>query len=533
LLLRCAEVGLALALVSIAVSPASRPTWALLLDVAYFVGLEVYAALVFAREARRSTGVTRRRMQAVAAGSIFLGLVILLAGVQIEEPGLAGAVALASSISALCSGVAYFVGFAPPPLLRRAWRAPELDRFLARVTTLTQVADSDAAIRALEDGVAASLGVADAAIGLWDQSARVLRFDRGDVHAAIAPGEWIVGQVFASQQPRFVPDAARADPAHAEVYRARDIRAALAAPIAVGPRPLGVLLVYTHRAPLFGEEDLRLVELLASQAAMVLQNRALIDELARSRARQEATRLRDDFLSAAAHDLKTPLTTVVAQAQLLERRAARDPRAPVDLDGVRRIAREARRLNDLILKLLDVSRMEEGGAWIGPREELDLVSLAREVGHRLETPRHRVIVEDGAPLIGRWDRIRMAQLLDNLIGNAVKFSPAGGEVRVQLRREGRRCHLSVLDRGIGIPPGDLPYVFERFHRGANVDDRRFAGMGLGLYIARQIVEENGGEIWATSAPNQGTAIHVLLPLATPEHPARLPLTDRQQQTMEF
>jgi signal transduction histidine kinase len=243
--------------------------------------------------------------------------------------------------------------------------------------------------------------------------------------------------------------------------------------------------------------------------------------------------MRDDFLSAAAHDLKTPLTTVVAQAQLLERRAARDPGAPVDLDGVRRITREARRLNDLILKLLDVSRMEEGGAWVGPKEELDLVSLAREVGGRLETPRHRVVVEDGAPVVGRWDRIRMAQLLDNLIGNAIKFSPAGGEVRVQLRREGGRGRLSVIDRGIGIPPGDLPHVFERFHRGANVDDRRFAGMGLGLYIARQIVEENGGEIWATSAPDEGTTIHVRLPLATPAPTHRPAATDREQQVMEL
>ncbi|HEY8885172.1 MAG TPA: ATP-binding protein, partial [Chloroflexota bacterium] len=104
------------------------------------------------------------------------------------------------------------------------------------------------------------------------------------------------------------------------------------------------------------------------------------------------------------------------------------------------------------------------------------------------------------------------QVLDSLVENAVKYSPDGGEVRVTLRGENGQLNLTVADQGIGIPPGDLGHVFERFRRATNVDDRRFAGMGLGLYVCQQIVDQYGGRIWASSPPRQGTTIHVSLPV---------------------
>ena len=134
----------------------------------------------------------------------------------------------------------------------------------------------------------------------------------------------------------------------------------LAAPITVGDRRLGVLSVYARGAPIFADEDLALVQLLADQAAVVLESRALIDEAARVRAREEVARLKEDFLSAAAHDLKTPLTTLVAQAQLLERRATRHPEAPADLTSIQRMVAETNRLRTLVLELLDAARTEQG-----------------------------------------------------------------------------------------------------------------------------------------------------------------------------
>src|SRR5205823_1667443 len=152
-----------------------------------------------------------------------------------------------------------------------------------------------------------------------------------------------------------------------------------------------------------------------------LESRALIDEAAQVRAHAETTRLKDDFLSAAAHDLKTPLTTVVGRAQLLRRRLTRLPDLPPaiasDADA---IAREAERLRDLVLELLDASRVEES-ALIGQREQVDLAALAREACARHLSERHAIRLDAPEPVVASVDPARVAQLLDNLVENAVKY----------------------------------------------------------------------------------------------------------------
>ena len=114
-------------------------------------------------------------------------------------------------------------------------------------------------------------------------------------------------------------------------------------------------------------------------------------------------------------------------------------------------------------------------------------------------------------MAGMYDPGRIAQLLENLVENAVKYSPEGGAVQVKVWREGRWNLLSVTDRGIGIPAAELPLVFSRFYRGTNVDDRRFSGMGLGLFICRAIAEQHGGTISVTSTPGKGSTFVVKLP----------------------
>lgn len=118
--------------------------------------------------------------------------------------------------------------------------------------------------------------------------------------------------------------------------------------------------------------------------------------------------------------------------------------------------------------------------------------------------------------MGTYDPVRIEQLVDNLVENAVKYSPDGGDVQVRLYREDGLVHLTVTDAGIGIPADDLPHLFDRFRRGTNVDDRRFAGMGLGLFICRGIAEQHGGRLWATSpGPGGGSTLHVELPCPHP------------------
>lgn len=520
LILRSAEVGLALTIAATAYytynqpsSTSQFPQWVTLLLIAYLVGYFFYTVVAFFTESARSSGVTRRRMLAIAAGSIFLCLTFLVAGLRVffPEEDLAGLWTSLSDTFSLASGVSYFLGFATPRFLRRAWQEPELRAFLGRAASLPRLPTTEAIVREMERGAATSVGAPNAAIGLWDEEAQQLRFAGATGPVELSLGsEWPASRAFVSQRATFTANMESANPAINRTVQTYGARALLAAPITAGEKRLGVLVAYAPRAPIFADEDLDLVQLLADQAAVILESRALIDEAARVRAREEVARLKDDFLSAAAHDLKTPLTTLVASAQLLERRVTRNPDAPADMASIQKIVKEAERLKNLVLELLDAARTEQGQL-VGELEEVDLTVLARETCSRHNSERHPCTVEAEGPAIGMYDRVRVTQLLENLVENAVKYSPNGGAVRISLWSDGDSNRLSVTDSGIGIPTEDMPHIFERFHRGRNVDDRRFAGMGLGLFICRGIAEQHGGRIWVEPAPGGGSTFHVALP----------------------
>jgi signal transduction histidine kinase len=544
-LVRGAEAGLAASFACIAgyaIAGMSLPLPLVVALIAYFVVVEVYAATRFVREARTAGGVTRRRMQAVAAGSGLLGAVIFLILPAQVFPALAPLLDVVNHLCGLACGLAYFVGFAPPSWLRRAWQEPELRVFLSRAASLPRLPTTRAIVDALETGAAASLGAPRASVALWDDERGALRFlfrspaplaalagpaggagppgtaeaqigaavDLSGPELLLRPGQTTTGRAYAEQRGLFTANARRDDPANALYYRAYGIRAEIAAPITAGEQRLGVLVVSAPRAPIFAEEDLSLVQLLADQAAVVLESRALIDEAARVRAREEATRLKDDFLSAAAHDLKTPLTTLVAQAQLLERRARRNPSAPADLHGIDRLVKEAKRLSTLVVELLDASRAERG-LLVGQTQPVDLAALARESCARQADGRCRV--EAPEPVVAPADPARAAQLMDNLVENALKYSPRSEPVVVRVWLDHDDARIAIADHGIGIPAADQPHVFDRFYRAGNVDDRRFAGMGLGLYICKGIAEQHGGRIWVESTPGRGSTFHVALPAA--------------------
>jgi len=512
-LMRVAEVGLVLIAGALFLAPEPTPLPLVLILVAYFVVLAAYGAVAFVRGARLSVGVTRRRMEAVAAGTVFLGADVLTAGLEaLLSPAEVPIVSAIGQLLGLLSAIAYFVGFAPPRILRRAWQEPELRAFLQRAASLPRLPQTTAIVRALQDGAAATIG-ARAAIGLYDPTLHVLRFQ--DPHSVlpneVGAGDFLVWRVFQSQRAEYFPDAARAHPELSLAYRQRGVASLLIAPISAGDQHLGALEVYTDRPLVFSEDDLSLTQLFADQAAVILESRALIDEAARVRAQEEATRLKEDFLSAAAHDLKTPLTTLVAQAQFLERRAEAQPSAPADVSGIKRIVHEAKRLSVLVIELLDASRLEQGRL-VGEREPVDLVELARDVASRDAYRSHHVIVSADAPVVGSYDLRRIGQVIDNLVENAVKYSPEASEVQLALAQRDGHALIDVTDQGIGIPVPDIPHIFDRFHRGANVDDRRFAGMGLGLFICKGIVEQHGGRIWVDSAVGTGSTFHVALPV---------------------
>lgn len=513
LLLRLTTGGLAVSVLTLFIFY-PPPGLLLLFYVVYFVGLTIYVAVAFVQAARLSSGVTHRRMEAVAAGVFCLAMVILVAGIAAAAPRLADWWHVISAGFTLFCGLFFFLGFAPPGWLRRTWQDPEVRSFLGPTAALPRLRDTVAIVQELERGAAAALGVSSAVIGLWDARAGVMRYDISRTSRETRPEEFLAGRAFTTQSPIFSPSVEHDDPDNADRYRAAGVRAIIAAPITAGEKRLGVLCVYTAHTSIFAEDDMLLVTILANQAAVLLESRALIDEATSVRAREEAARLKDDFLSAAAHDLKTPLTAMVVQAQLMERRARRNPEAPADLASIERIVQESQRLKRLVMELLDVARVEQGKL-VGIRDAMDLVKSAREACARHSTEAHRFVLEAPDQLIGMVDGARIQQLIDNLLENAAKYSPNGGEVRVRIGHEGASAHFTVTDPGIGIPEADLAHLFDRFHRGSNVDDRNFAGMGLGLFICRGIVEQHGGTIWASSdGLGRGSTFHVVLPVET-------------------
>lgn len=229
---------------------------------------------------------------------------------------------------------------------------------------------------------------------------------------------------------------------------------------------------------------------------------------------EDALRLRDEFLSVASHELKTPLTPLLLRLQSLRRdrhgpRERLEERLPQHLDVMERMVR---RLAELVNMLLDVSRIRAGRLRLHEEQGVDLAAVAREVLAEFQPEAARVHSElrldAPEPVPGRWDRTRLQQVLSNLISNALKYGP-GAPVTVAVRREGDMARLTVHDEGIGIAEQDLGRIFGRFERA--VSDRHYGGLGLGLYITRSLVDAMGGRIHAESIGRRGATLVVELP----------------------
>ncbi|MGZ3584911.1 MAG: hybrid sensor histidine kinase/response regulator [Ktedonobacterales bacterium] len=230
-----------------------------------------------------------------------------------------------------------------------------------------------------------------------------------------------------------------------------------------------------------------------------------------------ALQVRDEFLSVAAHELKTPVTGLRAMAQILARKLQKleMPVPPWLGDGIRTIDQQAERLTLLIGKLFDVSRLDQGKL-AAERTSTDLAELAQKLVAAFSgrTKKHTIVLTADPDLIADVDPIGVEQVLSNLIDNAIKYSPDGGQIDVEVcRLDDNLARLSVRDRGIGIAPEKREAIFKRFYQ-AHAEDHR-SGLGLGLYIARQIVELHGGDIKVEFPEGGGTRFIIKLPVHAP------------------
>ena len=236
----------------------------------------------------------------------------------------------------------------------------------------------------------------------------------------------------------------------------------------------------------------------------------------RTAALEQALLARDEFLSVAAHELKTPLTGLRATAQILLRKLGRgEVQAPEWLDsGLRTVDQQSDRLARLVEQLLDVSRLDQGKL-AAEREEADLSALAGRLVEEFQarSRRHSITLAADPELVAEVDSSSIERVLTNLLDNAIKYSPDGGAIEVELRGEEEttgRVRLAVRDWGIGIPSEKRAAIFERFYQ-AHAEDHR-SGLGLGLYISHQIVAQHDGQMAVEFPPDGGTCFVVLLPM---------------------
>ncbi|MET0401269.1 MAG: ATP-binding protein [Cystobacter sp.] len=294
------------------------------------------------------------------------------------------------------------------------------------------------------------------------------------------------------------------------MMRSLKLSSYICVPLVARERTLGALmLAQSPSGRHYSQADLTLAEELARRAALCLDNARLYRDA------QEAIRLRDEFLSIASHELKTPLTVLRLQLAFLERHLPQDVeerlRGKLDL-----AQRQSRRLSQLISLLLDVGRIVTGRVSL-ERSEMDLTRLVQEVLDRLG----EVFVKAGSPVtlespgrvMGHWDALRLEQVVVNLLSNAARYGE-GKPVTLRVESDETHVRFIVRDEGVGIAPEDLPRIFSRFERAITV--RHYGGLGLGLYISREIVESHGGRLLVESAPGKGSTFTMELPHQAPE-----------------
>lgn len=402
-----------------------------------------------------------------------------------------------------------------------------LARLLEITRNLSNVADLETYMQSILSAATELTGSETAFLMEYDEAAQefyfkyVPWFHRDFIKDARVPlNESAAGWVFLHIKPLMIDDA-KNDPRH---YRKIDelagftTRSLLGAPLILHGKPIGVLQVFNKTGDShYTEEDTLVLESLASLAITAMQNDMLENNIVSSQDEsRELDRLKNEFIAITSHELRTPLGLILGHATFLRELVGNEHHEQVDA-----IVRNASRLKEIIENLSSVDNYQTGGASIRQRK----VSVARVIEDVSASFRDiavqkgvtlKIEMERGQEIPIDADGSKIAIVLSNLVKNAITFTNEGGHVTIRASLESEFVKVSVEDNGVGIPAKDLTHIFDRFYQVESHLTRRHGGMGLGLSVAKVMIEMHGGRIWVESMEGIGSTFTFLLPLVAPK-----------------
>ena len=505
---------------------------------AAFTGVQLLAAAYLAAEARKRRGPGGRRLAIAAAATVGLALTLLLTSGAALGTGIADAISTVALLVALLAGFGYIVAFVPPTVIRRIWQAgaavdyqrallvragAPVDEIWEGFATLAweMTGGASAVLEHRPDGGG---GILAAAGFTGDPPATT--------YAGPDPTEPAAGVRLDVPIASLSPD----DPI-AAVGGVADARFVSIVDIGCDRWGHRSLVVASPYRSLFKESDLSLLASLGTQTGLLAERRAMQADQEAMTARLEATvealrsasRAKSDFLASMSHELRTPLSAILGFSDLMRHEPREGENAIVPAEWIEHVHRGGEHLLALVNDVLDLAKVEAGRMELH-LEAFDLSHAVVELvnGTRPLADRKDLTVQfDVPPLTIVADRGRVRQILYNLVSNAIKFTPAGGTIRIRGEELATSFRLAVSDTGVGIAPEDLTTIFEEF-RQVGADEEREGGTGLGLALAQRLIHAHGGQIEVDSTVGRGTSFTVTmpklsLPQASTAGPAILPL----------
>jgi signal transduction histidine kinase len=507
----------------------TTPTAVNLFLVLYFVLVELYAVVALLLGAWTTRGVTRWRLGLAAVGSGLIASIFIIVGIVIIVPSLQPYISLLNQLFAVFSGVSYYLGFAPPRWLLRAWQLPELYDFLQEAAGKPVEERGQETLTHLCKTAVRAVGGRAAVAAMWDASQQQLII-QGTTNPAllgnVSTTQGVTGKAWQTRQPAFVRSPADFSPESRRLAGILEAHSLIAVPIRTADRVWGLLVVLLQRAPLFPNDDMALLTLFTEQSALTLeqwelfnQQKALLNEQQklvadlkeRTNQLEESNRELEAFSYSVSHDLRAPLRHIEGFTEFLVKAgvAEKDEKSKRHLTL---ITEAARRMGILIDNLLTFSRLGRAALTVTP---VDLAGVVEDARHDLqvETDGRNINWQvDALPRV-YGDAALLRLVLVNLLANALKYTRGRTQAKIHIgcqNDQPETATIFVRDNGVGF---DMQYadklfgVFQRLH---HADE--FEGTGIGLANVRRIITRHGGRTWAEGALDEGATFYFSLPL---------------------